>query len=148
MKPHGCRGECDHDDTRRFDQAYDMVALAILSGRNARPTLCLIGRSRDSFTLIHWTGTQLPQVRLNNLDQLFSAPGTGAALTIRIDHMHPDMVLNDLGHQAVHCAARSDNQMKNVGAALFFLDRALERFDLTANAPHPVQKLGFLFNCV
>jgi hypothetical protein len=150
MKPHGCRCECDHGDPRRFDQAYDMVALAILSGRNARPTLCPIGHSHsfDSFTLIHWTGTQLPQVRLNNLDQFFRAPGTGAALTIRIDHMHPDMVLNDLGHQAVHCAARSDDQMKNVGAALFFLDRALERFDLTANAPHSVQKLGFFFDGV
>src|SRR5712692_10703941 len=125
-----------------------MVALAILRGRNGRPTSCLIGRSRDSFTLIHWTGTQLPQVRLNTLDQFFSASGTGAALTIRIDNMHPDMVLNNLGHQAVHCAARRDDQMKNVGATLFLLDRALERFDLTANAPHSVQKLGFLFDGV
>jgi hypothetical protein len=83
---------------------------------------------------------------LDNLDQFLRAPGTGAALTIRIDHMHPDMVLNDLGHQAVHCAARRYDQVKHVGTALFFLDRALKRFDLTANAPHPVQELGFLFN--
>jgi hypothetical protein len=56
------------------------------------------------------------------------------------------MVLNDLGHQAVHCAARRNDQVKNLGTALFFLDRSLKRFDLTANASHPVQQLGFLFD--
>jgi hypothetical protein len=38
-------------------------------------------------------GTQLLQVRLNNLDQVFRAPGSGAAFMIRIDNMHPDMLL-------------------------------------------------------
>ena len=47
-----------------------------------------------------------------DLDQLFSALSTGAAFMIRIDNMHPDMVLNDLGHQAVHCSPRCDHQMK------------------------------------
>jgi hypothetical protein len=65
---------------------------------------------------------------------------------IRINDMHPDMVLNDLSHQAVHCSARRDDEMEYVGAALFFFDRSFERVDLTENTPHSVQELGFLFN--
>ena len=90
--------------------------------------------------------TQLLEVRLNNFDQLFRASGTGAAFVIRIDDMHPDMVLNDLSHEAVHCSPGCDHQMKDVGAALFFFDRSFERLDLTENTSHSVQELGFLFD--
>jgi len=65
---------------------------------------------------------------------------------IRIDNMFPDVILDDLCHEAVHCAARSDDEMKDIGAALFFLDRAFERLHLAENPSHSVQKLGFLFD--
>ena len=74
---------------------------------------------------------------MNDIDQFFGAPGARTALMIRIDHVHPDMVLDDLRHEAVHCAARSDDQMKDVRAALFFLDRAFKRLHLAANTSPP-----------
>ena len=46
--------------------------------------------------------------------------------------MGADMILDHLGHQAVQGAARRDDQVQSRGAALLFLERALDRFDLAA----------------
>jgi hypothetical protein len=67
---------------------------------------------------------------------------------IRIDNMFPDVIFDDLRHEAVHCAARSDDQVKDVGAAFFFLDRVFERLHLAENTSHSVQQLGLLFDGV
>ena len=63
---------------------------------------------------------------MNNIDQFFGALGARTALMIRIDHVHPNMIFDDLSHQAVHRAARSDDKMEDGGASFFLLDRALE----------------------
>ena len=96
--------------------------------------------------LIHSTGSELLQIRLNDLDQLFRALTTGAPFMIRIDNMLPDMVLNDLSHQAVHGPARCDYQMENVGAALLFFDGAFQCFHLTENTSYSIQEFGLLFD--
>jgi hypothetical protein len=94
-----------------------MVGLARSEARSSYilPDRLKLNRRFDSFKLIHWTSTQPIQVRLNNLDQLLHALGTGAPFTIRIDNRH------DFGHRAVHRAACSDDEMKDVGAGPFFL---------------------------
>src|SRR5690348_7466674 len=104
-----------------------MVVLVFFSGRSNRFTLCSFdqGRTVNSFTSIHLRDPELLQVRFHNVDKLFGAPGAGASFTIRIDDMLPDMVFNDLSHQAVHGTARGDYQMKDLGAAFFFLDGTL-----------------------
>ncbi|HEY6419050.1 MAG TPA: hypothetical protein VIX59_08610 [Candidatus Binataceae bacterium] len=66
----------------------------------------------------------------------------------RIDDVHADVILDDLRHQAIHRAACRDDEVKDIGATLFFFDRSFERFDLATNASHPVQELGFLFDCM
>jgi hypothetical protein len=85
---------------------------------------------------------------LNDIDQFLGAPGARTALMIGIDDVHPNMILDDFGHQAVHCAARGDDEMEDVGASFFFLDRALERLHLTEDAAHSVEQLGFFFDGV
>ena len=85
---------------------------------------------------------------MNDIDQFLGALGARTALVVRIDDVHPNVILDDLSHQAVHCAAGSDDEMKDVGASLFLLDRALERLDLTEDAAHSVQQLGFFFDSV
>jgi hypothetical protein len=85
---------------------------------------------------------------LNDIDQFFGALGARAALMIRIDDVHPNMILDDFSHQAVHRPARSDDEMEDGGASFFLLDRALERLDLTEDAAHPVEELGFFFDGV
>jgi hypothetical protein len=85
---------------------------------------------------------------LNNIDQFLGALGARTALMIRIDDVHPNMILDDLSHQAVHRAARSDDEMEDGGAAFFILDRALERLHLAEDAAHSVEQLGFFFDGV
>src|SRR5579885_788635 len=58
--------------------------------------------------------------------------------------MLADMVGDYLGHQAVHRAARGDHQVQHLGAALFSLQRALDRLDLAAYPPHPRHQPGLL----
>ena len=53
------------------------------------------------------------------------------------------MVFDHFGHQARHRAARGDNEVKHGGTALLLFERSLDRFDLAAYAPDPVQQLGF-----
>src|ERR1700722_5444649 len=83
------------------------------------------------------------EVGLHGLDQLL---GTAFPLGIldRIDDMQPDMVFNHFSHQAVHGAARRDDKMQHAGAAFFILERAFDRFDLTAHAADPVEQLVLL----
>src|ERR1700719_1697249 len=104
--------------------------------------------SFDSFRLIHRTTPDLSEVRLNNIDQFFGALGARTALVVRIDDVHPNMLLDDLSHQAVHRAARSDDQMEDGGASFFILDRALEGLHLAEDAAHSVEELGFFFDSV
>ena len=66
----------------------------------------------------------------------------------RVDDILPDVILDDLCHQAIHCAASRDYQMKYVGTAAFFVHGAFKRLHLAANASHSVQELSFLFDGV
>jgi len=55
-------------------------------------------------------------------DARFRAPHdtVGAvAFAPRINHVHANMFLDDLGHQAVHRTARRDGEMEHSSATLF-----------------------------
>ena len=92
---------------------------------------------------------RLFQVGLNDFDQLLGAFGPLlVALTRWIHYVQPDVVRDDLGHQAVHRAARRNYKLKDLGATLFLVERAFNRLDLTSYPPYPRQQFLFLFNRV
>src|ERR1700730_4206581 len=122
MQPDRSRGECDERYSRPLEGAEDIV--------------------------VHWSRPRLLQVCLNYVDQLLGAAGSGAAFTVWIHDVDADVILDNLRHQAVHRATRGDDEMKNLAASFFLVDRAFERFDLAAHAPDPVQELGFFFDGV
>jgi len=55
-------------------------------------------------------------------------------------HVLADMTLEDVRHQAVHCAARRRNQSQHLAAIGFGVQCASERFDLSTNASDPVSQ--------
>ena len=85
---------------------------------------------------------------MNDVDQFLGAFGARASFVIRIDDVHPNMILDDFSHQAVHRAAGGDDEMEDVRASFFAFDCALEGLDLTEDAAHPVEELGFFFDGV
>jgi len=69
------------------------------------------------------------QICSNDIDQLFcSFRSIRIGFVRRIDDVRTNMVFHDLGHQPVHCASDRGNELENVGAAGFSLQRALNRF--------------------
>ena len=81
----------------------------------------------------------LLQVGLNDFNQHFQRPPSrGTAFPRRIDDVHSYVTLDYLSHQAVDGPACRHYDMQHLSAALLFFERALDGFDLAANAPHPV----------
>src|SRR5690349_21183909 len=89
------------------------------------------------------------QIRLNHLDQLFSSLRTLAvALARGVYDVHPHVVLDELGHQAVHRSARGYYQLKHIGTSFFSLQSALDGLDLAAHPSDSRQQFVFLFDSV
>ena len=85
------------------------------------------------------------EVGSHDVDQLFGgAAGFGIGLQRGIDQMHPDVIFDHFAHQAVDRAPRGRDELQDVGTAELLFERALDRLDLSADAPHAVQELGFL----
>ena len=61
-------------------------------------------------------------------------------------NMMADMILEHLGHEAVHGAARGGDGVENVGAFLAALQCAFDGFDLPANAANPFEQLFLVAN--
>ena len=62
--------------------------------------------------------------------------------------MKPNVVFDHLGHQAIDGAPRSDDEVQDRGAALFVVQRTLNRFDLAGDTPNPIEQLLFFLNRV
>lgn len=73
--------------------------------------------------------THLLQVAADDFHQLVSPFGAFLlVLDRRVCHMFADVVLDDLGHQAVHAATCCSKQMQNVRAAMPRVEGALDGF--------------------
>ncbi len=58
-----------------------------------------------------------------------------------VDQMGADVVFDDFRHQAGHGAAHAGDQVHDLFAAGFAVERALDRLDLAADAAHAGQQL-------
>src|SRR5262249_50482750 len=65
-------------------------------------------------------------------------------ILLRADEVTAHVVLDDLGHQAGDRAADADDLVHHGLATGFGDERALERLDLPADAPHPGEQLLLL----
>jgi hypothetical protein len=52
--------------------------------------------------------------------------------------VHWNVILDALGHQAVHGPACRDHEMQRSGATRLFFECPLHRLDLATDPPHPV----------
>lgn len=83
---------------------------------------------------------------MNNFDELFGRAVTWLLAAIRIDKVVSDMVLQHDGKQAIHRSATTRNSLQNVGAAMLFLKRPLDGFNLPLDPANPVEKFLFFLN--
>src|SRR5262245_4346906 len=83
------------------------------------------------------------EIGMHDLDQLLGGLPPRRAGALRIDQMLPDMVLDDLGDEAVEGAAAGRRLLEHRRAAAAFLENALDRVDLAANATQSAQQLRF-----
>ena len=69
-------------------------------------------------------------------------------LTSWIDEVCANVILHDLGHQPIDGATGAGNELEHVGTADFLIERPFDRFDLSTNASHTIEQLGFFANGV
>lgn len=87
----------------------------------------------------------LLEIGPHHLDQFFCSVGSfGAGMQCGIDQMYADVIFDHFAHKAVDRASDPRDELKDIGAADFLLQRSLDGLDLPANAPHAVEKLRFL----
>ena len=84
-----------------------------------------------------------------NAEQFFRRIKFGArGLSILIDHVHEDMILDHFGHDAVDRPAAGGQQSHDFGATRIGLERTFQGFDLPLEPANPVQELSFFFDGV
>jgi hypothetical protein len=89
------------------------------------------------------------KIAMHDLDQLRRRLGIERLRILgRIDQMSADVILDHLHQQAVDRATATGNLMHDLRAACLAIERALNGFDLAANAAYPVQKLLLVANDV
>jgi hypothetical protein len=88
------------------------------------------------------------QVHAHHVDQLVSALSPSIGVQRRISHMQSNVVSENLAHQAIHGAAHRSDELEDIRAADLSIDRAFDRIDLAADAPHAGEELRFLSSSV
>ena len=82
------------------------------------------------------------EIAVHDLDQLRGSLGIKRiGISGGIDQMGADVTLDHLHQQAGDRATAPGDLMHDLRAACLAVERALNGFDLPANAAHPVQKL-------
>ena len=80
-------------------------------------------------------------------EQLFGGLGVqGVWMLLSIDEMRSDMLFNHFRHQSGDCSAHAGDQVHDLVASRFILERALDRLYLAADASHASQKPLLLTN--
>jgi hypothetical protein len=62
--------------------------------------------------------------------------------------MIPDVVLEHDGEQAIHRASTTRDSLQDIRAAVLFLERPLNSFNLPLDTANPVEKFLFFLNRV
>ena len=65
-----------------------------------------------------------------------------------IDEMCVDVIFHDLGHEAGHGSAHPGNEMQDLLASSFTVERTFDGFNLATNATHPCQQFMFFADCM
>ena len=167
-EPDQRRGERDQADAQRFlplegvhmlvivfSVIVIVVAMSVvrvrLSHRRSRPRLSLIGQHGgigSGFMQRHGDSS-LFQVGADDVDELVCAARPLHVVVMRrIGDVDPDVILHQLGHQAIGGSADRYNELHDLRASHLGLQRALDRLHLTTQATNTVQQLAFLFDRV
>jgi hypothetical protein len=81
---------------------------------------------------------------VHDFDRLLGTRGTVVVgIVCRIGNVKANVVLHDLGHEAVHGTARGSDEVHDLSAASLTFERAFDGFHLAADAADAVQQLGF-----
>src|SRR3569832_1740285 len=89
------------------------------------------------------------QIGPNYIDQVGRTLGlVGVLLAGGVDDVMADVVFQQLGGEAVDGAAHRGHQHQHVGAAELGFQRALDRLDLSLDAPDPADQLRFVLDGV
>src|SRR5580704_4405888 len=87
------------------------------------------------------------EIAVDDVNQLSGGVGVESlGVFVRIDQMRADVVLNHFGEETVDRAPASGDQMHDLLAAFFLVERPHNRFDLSANAARPIQEFLLLTN--
>jgi hypothetical protein len=117
------------------------------SARDPSPAITIVAKNIGLSLLRGRRGSihMLSEIGLNDVDQfLDTLRFGGTTFDSRIDHVHADMVLNDLRNKAVYRTARRYQDMQDLCATLLLFKCPVGRFYLAADASNSVQKLGLL----
>ena len=69
-------------------------------------------------------------------------------MLLGIDEMCVDMIFHDLGHETGHGSSHPRNEMQDLLASSFAVERTFDAFNLATNATHPRQQFMFFADCV
>jgi hypothetical protein len=86
-----------------------------------------------------------PEAGSNQFQQLLSRVGIQWAGELRVTNEVPqNVILGDFGHQSRYGAPRPGDQVHDLFACRFAVERALDRLDLAPDASHSGQQLPLL----
>jgi len=77
---------------------------------------------------------------MDDADEILGRASTFGLRAAAWKHVLANMPLEDVRHQAVHCATRGRDQSQHLAAIGFGVQSASERFDLSTNASDPVSQ--------
>jgi hypothetical protein len=92
-------------------------------------------------------GHLLFQIRMDYVDEPPIGAGTlGVWHARRIDNLHSNVALQNLGDESFDSATGADDKSQHIGAATFLVERTFNGLNLALQASHAVDYFGFLSN--
>jgi hypothetical protein len=85
---------------------------------------------------------------VDDFDELLSRAAGWIFVSVGIDEVIPDVVLEHHGEQPIHRSPTTCYPLQDIGTAVLFVERTLDRFNLALDAANPVEKLLFFLNRV
>jgi hypothetical protein len=102
------------------------------------PILTLLGPAKLN-------AAPLFQIGLHDIYQFLGSSGLRRILgAIRVQHMEPDMALDEFGHQAIQSSSASGHQLKYIGALMLSSQSTFKGLHLSANTANADQEFFFV----